>query len=125
MRIIGNIDNLLVKVALPLTQDTTQDRPAYIVVNIDGGLKEGTEGTTYCRAIWLQVFICGYSFYQDMVILTITRQGIYLLQPWLSCKGEGKPFCLLSTRHSMDKPTVSINDGRNRFLHNRHWSGFE
>ncbi len=58
MWIIRKIDNLLVKVALPLTQDTTQDRPADIVVNIDGGLKESTEGTTYCRAMWLQVFIC-------------------------------------------------------------------
>jgi hypothetical protein len=42
MRIIRKIDNLLVKVALPRTQDTIQDRPADIVVNIDhddGGLK--------------------------------------------------------------------------------------
>jgi hypothetical protein len=58
MRIIRKIDNLLVKVALPRAQDTTQDRQADIVVNIDGGLKESTEGTTYCRAMWLQVFIC-------------------------------------------------------------------
>ncbi len=63
--VIRKIDNLLVKVALPRTQDTTQDRPADttqdrpVVVNIDGGLKESTEGTTYCRAMWLQVFICG------------------------------------------------------------------
>ncbi len=63
MRIIRKIDNLLVKVALPRTQDTMQDRPADIVVTIDGGLKEGTEGTTYCRAMWLQVFICWYSLY--------------------------------------------------------------
>ncbi len=63
MLIIREIDNLLVKVALPRTQDTTQDRPAYIVFNIDGGLKEGAEGTTYCRAMLLQVFICGYSLY--------------------------------------------------------------
>ncbi len=55
MRIIRKleIDNLFVKVALPRTQDTTQDRQADIVVNIDGALKEGTEGTTYCRAMWL------------------------------------------------------------------------
>ena len=39
MRIIRKIDNLLVEVALPRTQDTIQDRPADIVVNIDGGLK--------------------------------------------------------------------------------------
>jgi hypothetical protein len=39
MRIIRKIDNLLVKVALPRTQDTIQDRPADSVVNIDGGLK--------------------------------------------------------------------------------------
>jgi hypothetical protein len=59
MRIIRKIDNLLVKVALPWTQDNTQDRPADIVVNIDGGLKEGTKGTTYCRAMWLQVLSAG------------------------------------------------------------------
>ena len=41
MRIIRKIDNLLVKVALPRTQDTVsmQDSPADSVVNIDGGLK--------------------------------------------------------------------------------------
>jgi hypothetical protein len=39
MRIIRKIDNLLVKVALPRTQDTIQDRPADSVVKIDGGLK--------------------------------------------------------------------------------------
>jgi hypothetical protein len=39
MQINRKIDNLLVKVALPRTQDMMQDRPADIVVNIDGGLK--------------------------------------------------------------------------------------
>ncbi len=63
MRIIRKIDTLLVEVALPRTQDTTQDRPADIVITIPGGLKEGTEGMTYCRAMWLQIFICGYSLY--------------------------------------------------------------
>ena len=61
MQIFIKIKSFLLKVALSLTQDAAQDCLAEIVVNVDGGLKQGTEGTTNRRAICLLVFHCvGY-----------------------------------------------------------------
>ena len=88
MQIIRKINILLVEVALPRTQDATQDRPADIVVNVDEGLKEGAEGTTVPRRNAVQ---CACRFLsaevrriRSMVLLRITRKGICMLQSWLS-----------------------------------------
>ena len=52
MPIFIKINSFLLKVAL----SRTQDRPAEIVVvDVDGGLKQGTEGTTNRRGMCLQV----------------------------------------------------------------------
>ena len=63
MLIIRKISSLLLKVALSLTQDAAQDRPADLDVDVYGGLKQGTEGTTNRRAMCLQVFNCGCASY--------------------------------------------------------------
>jgi len=57
------INCFLVKVALSRTQDAAKDRPANTVVDVDGGLKQGTEGATNRRAMCLQVFHCGGTSY--------------------------------------------------------------
>ena len=62
MLISFKINSFLVKVALSRTQ-AAKDRPANTVVDIDGGLKQGTEGATNRRAMSLQVFHCGCTSY--------------------------------------------------------------
>ena len=42
MPIFIKIKSFLLKVALSRTQDAAQDRPAEIVVDVNGGLKQGT-----------------------------------------------------------------------------------
>ena len=59
MLIGSKIDNFPVKVLVPRAHDATQHLTADTVVKVDGVLQEGTEGTTDCRSMWLQVFICG------------------------------------------------------------------
>ena len=44
MLISFKINSFLLKVALSRTQDAAKDRPANTVVDVDGGLKQGTEG---------------------------------------------------------------------------------
>ena len=63
MLIFIKINSFLVKVALSLTQDAVQDRQANTVVNVDGGLKQGTEGMTNRREMCLQVFHCWGTLY--------------------------------------------------------------
>ncbi len=59
MLIVCKINNFPGKVLVPLTHDATQHLTADTVVKVDWVLKEGTEDTTDCRSMWLQVFICG------------------------------------------------------------------
>ncbi len=58
MLISFKINSFLVKVALSRTQDAAKDRLANTVVDVDGGLKQGTEGATNRRAMSLEVFHC-------------------------------------------------------------------
>ena len=63
MLILIKINSFLVKDTLSRTQDAAKDRPVNTVVDVDGGLKQGTEGATNRRVMCLQVFHCGGTSY--------------------------------------------------------------